>query len=42
MQLSTFFVKVDEMPPNRLIVIGGHWARFASDYRDPFGIRGPR
>ena len=41
MQLSTFFVKIDEMRPNRLIVIGGHWARFASNNRDPFGIRCP-
>jgi hypothetical protein len=41
MQLSTNFVKVDEMPHNRLIVIGGHWDRFVSDKKDPFGIRCP-
>jgi hypothetical protein len=34
-------VKVDDMPLNRLSVIGSHWERFAPDNRDPFGIRCP-
>jgi hypothetical protein len=40
-QLSAFFVKVNDMLPNCLMVIGGHWERFTPDNRNPFGIRCP-